>query len=117
AGYSGCHHKKPPLVGGGGWLGRLIRTNAPSSEGCRSSAWHRRPGSSPKGIAVAGQRRIRTGFAVAHRPGCMCPAAREYRTDMTSAAILTIGNEVVSGDDANTNAPRPAARHPALVHN
>ena len=40
----------------------------------------------------------------------MCPAAREYPTDVTSAAILTIGNEVVSGDVANTNATWLAQR-------
>ena len=40
----------------------------------------------------------------------MCPAAREYKTEVTSAAILTIGNEVVSGDVANTNATWLAQR-------
>ena len=40
----------------------------------------------------------------------MCPAAREYKTEVTSAAILTIGNEVVSGDIANTNATWLAQR-------
>src|SRR5439155_22981653 len=44
----------------------------------------------------------------------MCPAAREYKTEVTSAAILTIGNEVVSGDIANTNASWLAQRLEAL---
>src|SRR3954462_6085785 len=40
----------------------------------------------------------------------MCPAAREYKTEVTSAGILTIGNEVTSGDVANTNASWLAQR-------
>src|SRR5213080_479827 len=40
----------------------------------------------------------------------MCPAAREYPTEVTNAAILTIGNEVVSGDVPNTNATWLAQR-------
>src|SRR2546423_3572977 len=40
----------------------------------------------------------------------MCPAGREYRTYVTNAAILTIGNEVVSGDVPNTNATWLAQR-------
>src|SRR5438876_9087797 len=44
----------------------------------------------------------------------MSPAAREYLTAMTTAAILTIGNEVVSGDVPNTNATWLAQRLESL---
>ena len=47
----------------------------------------------------------------------MSPAAREYNTLVTTAAILTIGNEVVSGDIPNTNATWLAQRLETLgVH-
>jgi nicotinamide-nucleotide amidase len=48
----------------------------------------------------------------------MSPAAREYRREpVTTAAILTIGNEVVSGDIENTNATWLAQRLETLgVH-
>ena len=44
----------------------------------------------------------------------MCPAQREYRTVGTSAAILTIGNEVVSGDVPDSNATWLARRLESL---
>src|SRR5579862_8394485 len=68
----------------------------------------RRPGSSPKGITVAGQRRNRTGFAGSPPAGGYVPGApsiaRHTPGVPVRAAILTIGNEVVSGDVPNTNA-------------
>jgi nicotinamide-nucleotide amidase len=68
-----------------------------------------------RGIAVAGQRRIRTGFAADTPAGDMCPARRGYRIlGVVLGAILTIGNEVVSGDVSNTNATWLARRLESL---
>ena len=91
--------------------------NRPSSEGwvrrhdAGDLARPRRAGHRSCGTAP-GSHRLRCGL---HRPGICARRGRGYRIlQGVRAAILTIGNEVVSGDVANTNAAWLAQRLESL---
>src|SRR5688500_9625162 len=86
-----------------------VPSNRPSSEGWRSSAWSRRPGSSPEG---ASQLRDSAGlapdFAVSSPAGDMCPADGDYYAASTPDGA----SEATSLASAQWPSPRPRPTSP-----